>query len=157
MTPTAGDPFDTSTRTTLAFSPGRTVVKREYESPPTWLATAAQAVLNDMLPARSTPPLVRYRRDAELEHFGTVIFVGPDGHHFGFGIPDNAARPALLVALANGIQEYLAESLGEPGRSLPPCPRHTDHPAHAILCNDTAWWACPLHHMTLAPIGQGAL
>jgi hypothetical protein len=151
----ANDP-DQSTSVNLYFVPGGTSTSPERAPAPSWLAAAADAVLLDMTPSKAPPLIVRYRPDPDLAQFGTVTFHSPTGQHFGFGVPENTGKAALLVSLADGLQEYLPETAGADGQIYPRCPGHL-HAARPLLINSEAWWICPDTHRTLARIGQHAV
>ena len=83
-----------------------------------------------------------YYQDDELEHFGVVQFRETDGTGFGFGVVTNSPEPALLIALAEGLQENFSETREAWGQARPACPGHT-HPAVPNELDGVAWWTCP--------------
>lgn len=140
-----------SSQATLHVGRSAPQESKPFGPPPDWLASAVDAVLNDIGVADLTPT---YRPEAEPPRFGVVYLEVPDGG-FGFGVTHGESRAELIVALAEGIQEHLPEVKSHWGCALPPCPGHP-HPAKPAIRDGAAWWTCPREHNYIAPIGKYA-
>jgi AbrB family looped-hinge helix DNA binding protein len=62
--------------------------------------------------------------------------------------------PQLAVAVAEILQEALAETAAGWGQARPPCPYHP-HPARPKIKDDEPWWVCSTNDQSLWRIGQG--
>ena len=149
--------------------------------PPRWLDEPAGSVLQDLQGARPIGGLtiVATRSVADLNGLSLGIFessgsepalpqlvdellvddLDPDQDTppgGGNWVPRSLAGPALLVRVAEILQEDLAETQEGWGQARPPWPHHP-HPARPVLRDGEAWWICELLDERLYRIGQGAV
>ncbi|MDA0171948.1 hypothetical protein OJ998_22800 [Solirubrobacter taibaiensis] len=141
--------------------------------PPDWLDAPAAAVLRDLQGAQPIAGIsvVAYRA-VDLNGLHLAIVVGPEvseplpqleddldpGEPTEYGggnwVPRTLTGPALLVLVADLLQEDLAETSAGWGQSRPPCPQHP-HPARAVIRDGEAWWVCERDDELLYRIGKG--
>ena len=89
--------------------------------------------------------------ELEPEKFWLITTHLAEGGGWGFGVDITAPIPDLLVSIADGIQEHIAEQAQTWAQARPPCPGHR-HPAVARVIDGTAWWTCPARQTRLKPI-----
>ena len=115
-------------------------------------AEALAVVLRDLRAQCSVQPEVR-----EDEEYPGVILYAPDGSGQGvYGEPDGRPAAALLVAVADQVQDWAVEALWGQGESAvwPHCPAHPgSHPLAATLEGGAAVWSCPASGVPAGRIG----
>jgi hypothetical protein len=141
--------------------------------PPDWLDAPAAAVLRDL---RGSQPIAEITVVAAPAADLNGLFLGitegpglseslpqleddldpaePTDYGGGNWVPRTLTGPALLVLVADILQEDLAETSAAWGQSRPPCPQHP-HPARAVIRDGEAWWVCERDDELLYRIGQG--
>jgi hypothetical protein len=146
----------------------------EQGLPPAWLMIPASAVLADLVGSQTI---------RELQIIATVMTEDVNGLSLGlaesaqgfdglpqldddldpelpteFGggnwVPRSMTGAALLVHIAELLQEDLAETSLAWGDARPPCPHHP-HPARAVIRDDEAWWVCSQNQEPLYRVGLG--
>jgi hypothetical protein len=78
----------------------------------------------------------------------------PTTYGGGNWVPRSLSGEALLVHVAELLQEAFAETADGWGQARPPCPYHP-HPARPVLRGAEAWWVCASRDEPLYRIGQG--
>lgn len=82
-----------------------------------------------------------------------VVIVTIDGTKYGFGVDPESSPTELILSLAEGIQEHLAESSVAWGQARPRCPWHP-HPLEPRIVAGRACWVCPRDQTDVAEIGE---
>lgn len=140
-------------RSWMTFIPGKGLPPEpEPLRLPQHIAEPAERMLHDLQGSNPIPISLGYRPDAGGSGPDT-IFVTVANCSYGFGIDPAAPLAEQLVAIADGIQEHLAECPAAWGEARPRCPGHP-HPAVAKLDGDAAYWACPTDGHRLGLVGD---
>lgn len=100
---------------------------------------------------------VRLTEDREYDGEDPIpmLWLGPSGTMLHV---DAATLPALVVAIADALQEMVIESkfyaTGRADLWPQDCPLHPGtHPPQAAERDGAAWWTCPRNDAPLRPIG----
>jgi len=114
-----------------------------------------RAALETALSDFQSPTPVDLRLETGRSRGDDLVWVwGREGHGAGFWVEQAPQGTALLVAVADFLQDQVFDQLADTwGEARPPCPGHAHAPDPREL-DAEVWWVCPRTGERIGRIGH---